>query len=158
MTNGRARSSGAGIFLGGSGGATLTIKSCPKDIQFYESNDVGGFIYVENPSTQISSNNCNYKNLNAKTRGGLIYVKYDAIINIQNSQMMNVTAGLSGSILNSPLSNLYLTLSSISVSCAQSYSPFLAKDRIEFQTNFKTNLFRLEGGSVTSSNNVFQNC
>jgi hypothetical protein len=76
MTNGKAIQYGGAIYVGGTGSSSVSFSNCAANVYYYESADMGGFMYVANPYTTLSSSGCCYDNLYASTTGKFIEGTY----------------------------------------------------------------------------------
>ena len=65
MTDAKARHYAGAIYAGGSGSASISFASCSGTVQRFESLFDGGFLYISNPSTTLSSSNCCYDHIKA---------------------------------------------------------------------------------------------
>ena len=63
MNYGRARRYGGAIYSGGTGASSITFSNCAAAVTHFESTNHGGFMYIANPSTTVSSTNCNYNHM-----------------------------------------------------------------------------------------------
>ena len=66
MSHGRARRHGGAIYSEGTGASSITFKDCPNDMEYFETDENGGFMYINNPDTTFTSENCNYNHLYAR--------------------------------------------------------------------------------------------
>ena len=92
MTNGRARNDGGSIYSGGTGASSITFSNCAANVDFFEANANGGFMYIDNPSTTFSSSNCNYNDMLAQGMGGWVYGNNLGTFGMSSCSMLNITA------------------------------------------------------------------
>ena len=69
MTNGKSRDKGGAIYTDGTGSASISFSNCATTVSYFLSYSDGGFAYIGNPSTTMSSSNCCYNHLFAVGNG-----------------------------------------------------------------------------------------
>ena len=76
MQHGKARHLGGALYSGGTGSATIDIANCNGNAQYFESFSDGGFLFVANPSTTLTTSSCCYQHLYAVKLGGFVFGDY----------------------------------------------------------------------------------
>jgi hypothetical protein len=91
MTNGKAINLGGAIYSGGTGAASISFSSCAATVSYFESYINGGFLYIANQYTTLSTSGCCYNNLFALSNGGFIQGSYEGSTFSSSCTQTNVT-------------------------------------------------------------------
>jgi hypothetical protein len=122
MTHGLSLNAGGAIYNTGTGVSSIIIRNCAAPINYFEAYGNGGFMYINNPQTTVTSTNCGYNHMKSYSMGGFVYGQDLSTFSISTCTMVNITSISSGSMFYSPSSNLNLQISSCSISCFASYN------------------------------------
>jgi len=76
MQQGKARHYGGAIYSGGTGAASISFASCSNPVYYFESYLDGGFLYIANSQTTLSSSGCCFNHFKAVGWGGFIQGTY----------------------------------------------------------------------------------
>jgi hypothetical protein len=99
----------------------VTISSCSvaSPPRYFEAGISGGFMYTSNPNLVIQITSCNFNHLYAVTSGG--FIEGNSLtqlkINTCPGNMLNITAGVTGSFIASAKSGLIFELTNCPFYC-----------------------------------------